>query len=47
MKKIEAIIQPYKLDEVKGALIAIGVEGLTTSEARGHGRQMGKLPGNP
>ena len=41
MKKIEAIIQPYKLDEVKGALIAIGVEGLTTSEARGHGRQMG------
>jgi len=41
MKKIEAIIQPYKLDEVKGALIAIGVEGLTISEARGHGRQMG------
>ena len=41
MKKIEAIIQPHKLDEVKEALIAIGVEGLTISEARGHGRQMG------
>jgi nitrogen regulatory protein P-II 1 len=41
MKKIEAIIQPHKLDEVKEALIAIGVEGLTVAEARGHGRQKG------
>jgi len=41
MKKIEAIIQPHKLDEVKEALIAIGVEGLTISESRGHGRQKG------
>ena len=41
MKKIEAIIQPYKLDEVKAALIGIGVEGMTISEVRGHGRQKG------
>jgi nitrogen regulatory protein P-II 1 len=41
MKKIEAVIQPHKLDEVKEALIAIGVEGLTVCEARGHGRQKG------
>jgi nitrogen regulatory protein P-II 1 len=41
MKKIEAIIQPHKLDEVKKALIAIGVDGMTISEARGHGRQKG------
>jgi len=41
MKKIEAIIQPYKLDEVKQALLAIGVEGITISEVRGHGRQKG------
>jgi nitrogen regulatory protein P-II 1 len=41
MKKIEAIIQPFKLDEVKGALQAIGVEGMTISEVRGHGRQKG------
>jgi nitrogen regulatory protein P-II 1 len=41
MKKIEAIIQPFKLDEVKSALYAIGVTGLTISEVRGHGRQMG------
>ena len=41
MKKIEAIIQPYKLDEVKEALHGIGVEGMTISEVRGHGRQKG------
>jgi len=41
MKKIEAIIQPYKLDEVKDALIKIGVDGMTISEVRGHGRQKG------
>jgi nitrogen regulatory protein P-II 1 len=41
MKKIEAIIQPHKLAEVKEALIGIGVEGMTISEVRGHGRQKG------
>jgi len=41
MKKIEAIIQPHKLDEVKDALTSIGVEGITISEVRGHGRQKG------
>ncbi len=43
MKKIEAIIQPYKLDDVKEALIGIGVEGMTISEVRGHGRQKGHM----
>jgi nitrogen regulatory protein P-II 1 len=41
MKKIEAVIQPHKLDEVKNALVAIGVDGITVSEVRGHGRQKG------
>ncbi len=41
MKKIEAIIQPHKLDDVKEALKAVGVDGLTVSEVRGHGRQKG------
>jgi nitrogen regulatory protein P-II 1 len=41
MKKIEAIIQPFKLDEVRDALKNIGVDGLTISEVRGHGRQKG------
>jgi len=41
MKKIEAIIQPFKLDEVKQALHELGVEGMTVSEVRGHGRQKG------
>ena len=41
MKKIEAIIQPFKLDAVKDALQSIGIEGLTISEVRGHGRQKG------
>ncbi len=41
MKKIEAIVQPFKLDEVKEALTAIGIEGITVCEVRGHGRQKG------
>jgi nitrogen regulatory protein P-II 1 len=41
MKKVEAIIQPFKLEEVKEALKAIGVDGMTVSEVRGHGRQKG------
>ncbi len=41
MKKIEAIIQPFKLEDVKDELIKIGVEGITVSEVRGHGRQKG------
>jgi nitrogen regulatory protein P-II 1 len=41
MKKIEAIIQPHKLDDVKEALKSIGVDGMTISEVRGHGRQKG------
>jgi nitrogen regulatory protein P-II 1 len=41
MKKIEAIIQPFKLDEVKDAITSIGVDGMTISEVRGHGRQKG------
>jgi nitrogen regulatory protein P-II 1 len=41
MKKIEAVIQPFKLDEVKEALKAIGIDGMTVIEVRGHGRQKG------
>ena len=41
MHKIEAVIQPSKLDAVKDALVEIGVEGMTILEARGHGRQRG------
>ncbi len=41
MKKIEAIIQPHKLEEVKEAVKAIGIDGMTISEVRGHGRQRG------
>ncbi len=41
MKKIEAIIQPHKLDEVKDAVKAAGVDGMTISEVHGHGRQKG------
>lgn len=41
MKKVEAVIQPHKLDEVKDALIKIGAEGITVMEVRGHGRQKG------
>ena len=41
MKKIEAIIKPFKLDEVKDALAKAGVEGMTVSEVKGFGRQKG------
>lgn len=41
MKKIEAIIQPFKLEEVKEALKGIGIDGMTITEVRGHGRQKG------
>jgi nitrogen regulatory protein P-II 1 len=41
MKKIEAIIQPFKMDDVKEALKNIGIDGMTISEVRGHGRQKG------
>jgi nitrogen regulatory protein P-II 1 len=41
MKKIEAVIKPFKLDEVKEALQALGVQGMTVLEAKGYGRQKG------
>lgn len=41
MKKIEAIIKPFKLEEVKDALAAVGVEGMTITEVKGFGRQKG------
>jgi nitrogen regulatory protein P-II 1 len=41
MKKIEAIIQPFKMDEVREALKVIGIDGMTITEVRGHGRQKG------
>jgi nitrogen regulatory protein P-II 1 len=41
VKKIEAVIQPFKLEEVKAALQGIGIEGITIAEVRGHGRQKG------
>ena len=41
MKKIEAIIQPFKMDEVKEKLMGIGIDGITISDVRGHGRQKG------
>lgn len=41
MKKIEAIIKPFKLEEVKDALAEIGVEGMTVTEVKGFGRQKG------
>jgi nitrogen regulatory protein P-II 1 len=41
MTKLEAIIQPARLDQVKDALLEIGVDGMTVLEARGHGRQKG------
>ena len=41
MKKLEAIIQPFRLEEVKEALRGVGITGMTVSEVRGHGRQKG------
>ena len=41
MQKLEAIIKPFKLDEVKDALNAIGIQGITVSEVKGFGRQKG------
>ena len=41
MKKIEAIVKPFKMDDVKDALIAVGVEGMTVNEVKGFGRQKG------
>ena len=41
MTKLEAIIRPNKFESVKGALIQMGIEGMTVSEVRGHGRQKG------
>ncbi|MEO5353221.1 MAG: P-II family nitrogen regulator [Magnetococcus sp. XQGC-1] len=41
MKKIEAIIKPFKLDDVKEALAEVGIQGITVSEVRGFGRQKG------
>ena len=41
MKKIEAVIKPFKLDEVKEALNEIGIQGMTISEVKGYGRQKG------
>jgi nitrogen regulatory protein PII len=43
MKKIEAIIKPFRLDEVKDALNAIGVQGMTITEVKGFGRQKGQV----
>jgi nitrogen regulatory protein P-II 1 len=42
MKKVEAIIKPFRLDDVKDRLTALGVQGLTVSEVKGFGRQRGK-----
>ncbi|HEX7530841.1 MAG TPA: P-II family nitrogen regulator [Pyrinomonadaceae bacterium] len=42
MKKVEAIIKPFKLEEVKAALTEVGVEGMTVTEAKGFGRQKGQ-----
>lgn len=43
MKKIEAIIKPFKLDDVKEALNEIGIQGMTISEVKGYGRQKGHM----
>ena len=43
MKKIEAIVKPYKMDEVKDALHALGLQGMTVTDVRGFGRQKGHV----
>lgn len=43
MKKIEAIIKPFKIDEVKGALHALGAQGMTVTDVKGFGRQKGHV----
>ena len=43
MKKIEAIIKPFKLDEIKDALNALGIQGMTVTEVKGFGRQKGHV----
>ena len=42
MKKVEAIIKPFKLDEVKDALAEVGIQGMTVTEVKGFGRRRGK-----
>ena len=42
MKMVIAVIKPFKIDDVRDALVATGVEGMTVSEAQGHGRQKGQ-----
>src|SRR5262245_21217881 len=42
VKKVEAIVQPFKLDAVKAALAALGIQGLTVTDVKGFGRQQGK-----
>jgi nitrogen regulatory protein P-II 2 len=46
MKMVMAVIKPFKLDDVREALTAIGVEGLTVTEVRGFGRQKGRMDGS-
>jgi nitrogen regulatory protein PII len=41
MKKIEAIVKPFKVDQVKDALVEVGIEGMTVTEVKGFGRQRG------
>ncbi len=41
MKKLECIVKPFKLEEVKGALAEVGIEGMTVTEVKGYGRQKG------
>jgi nitrogen regulatory protein PII len=43
MKKIEAIIKPFKVEDVKDALMEMGIEGMTVTEVKGHGRQRGHI----
>ena len=47
MKKIEAIIKPFKLEDVKEALNALGIQGMTASEVKGFGRQKGHIGPDP